>query len=229
MSPGSQRIPKRLVIGNSKGGVSKSTTTRNLAVAAAEDGLAVATVDLDTQRSLSDFFSRRPAEAYPIENYTATMFDVADIKDIVGYDIVIIDTPPLVTEGSDANEVRNSERLRNLYELLKLADMVLATTLQQHEDITSTEAWMRLLKALGVKSASLLSATTRRSVSFENAKRRLNKVGMVCPIDVPRYEDIPASTLQGLGVCEIRKCKGADDFRGVWQFVKNQLEISVVE
>ena len=223
-----EKVPKRLVIGNSKGGVAKSTTVRNLAVIAAADGLTVATVDLDKQRSLTQWVERRPAGAYPISHFEATLMDVESLKELTGFDIVIVDTPPLVTD-SDPDQVRNDESLRNLYDLLKFADFVLTPTLQQIEDVSETVAWMKLLGKLNIKCASLLSATTRRTLSFDDAKRKLSVVGLHCGVDIQRLEDIPASSRQGIGIIELKKGKGQEDFIAVWQFVKQQLGMSGAE
>ncbi len=219
----SERVPKRLVVCNQKGGCGKTTTARNLAAIAAGYNLKVCTVDLDGQLSLTSWIEKRPGEANEITNFQADMNEVEAIREIVGFDVCVIDTPPLVVKGADANEVRNAERMRNLHQLLLLADYVLVPTLQNSEDVQSTESWMRLLKELNIKSASLLSATSRRTLSFEHAKRRLSKCGELVPLDIPRFEDIPASNNLGLSVAEIKKAKGSDDFIAVWDFVSMRL------
>ena len=218
--------PKRLTVATSKGGVAKSTTVRNLAAAAAAEGKRVACVDFDTQRSLSEFFDRRPDEARQIDIFTATMPEVQLLHKITDYDVVMIDTPPLTTENGDVDQVRNSERMKHTLSLLQLSDFVLVPTLQQLDDIASTEKWLFMLRQLTIKSATLLSATNRRSTSFEIARRQLTRLGNVCPIDIPRYEDIPAAAERGLGACEVKRAKGAEDFKAVWSYLKIQLEIA---
>lgn len=223
-----EKVPKRLVIGSPKGGCGKTSTARNLAVAAATDGFTVATMDLDPQNTLTQWFERRPDQAVEITNFTASLDDVGDIESIAGFDLLIIDTPPLVTSGIRADSTegvneRDREMLRNLRMLVSISDFVLAPTFQQEEDIASNEVWMKALRQLGKNSASLLSATNRRTKSFEEAKRRLIHVGRLCPIDIPRVEDIPASTKLGLGVVEISKAKGSEDFRAVWSYVRGEL------
>jgi cellulose biosynthesis protein BcsQ len=59
-----------LTISSSKGGSCKSTTTRNLAVAAVHGGLLVATVDLDAQQTLTIWNNRRPEAAPTISHYS---------------------------------------------------------------------------------------------------------------------------------------------------------------
>ena len=213
--------PKKIVVANTKGGVAKSTTVRNLATIAAADGLTVATVDLDTQRTLSRWVDRRPSEANRIAHFDATMADVADLDAITNVDVVIIDTPPLVTE-SDPGE----QRLHGLRRLMTFADLFVVPTLQQIEDVEATTAFMRVLGKAGVRSFSLLSATTRRTNSYNDAKRKLALAGMLCPIDIQRLEDIAHTSRQGIGINELHRGKGQDDFVAVWQFAKKEIGLA---
>ncbi|MEI7609809.1 MAG: hypothetical protein WCJ64_20705, partial [Rhodospirillaceae bacterium] len=86
-----------------------------------------------------------------------------------------------------------------------------------------TESWLSALRLLGTKSACLLSATNRRTKSFIEAKHRLIRAGRLCPMDIPRVEDIPTSTKLGLGVIELGGAKGSDDFKSVWAFLKTEI------
>ncbi len=222
------KVPKRLVITSVKGGCSKTTTTRNLAVAAAFDGLKVATLDLDPQQTLTAWHDRRPDNAVTIANFSALLRDVDDIDDIRGFDIIIVDTPPLVTSGirsDDTNSMDEADKaiLRHLRKLVTMADFVLVPSFQQEEDIVATESWLSALRLLGTKSACLLSATNRRTKSFIEAKHRLIRAGRLCPMDIPRVEDIPTSTKLGLGVIELGGAKGSDDFKSVWAFLKTEI------
>ena len=53
---------KTIAIAMQKGGVGKSTLTRSLAVAAADSGLNVLALDMDSQQSTSQWAGRRSAE-----------------------------------------------------------------------------------------------------------------------------------------------------------------------
>ena len=217
------KTPKRLVVANTKGGVGKSTTARNLATIAAADGFRVATVDLDTQRTLSQWSDRRPQEAGHIPNFTGYMSDVQELDTITGFDVVIIDTPPLVTTTESDHKDQRSERMNGLAAIVRLADFILVPTGQQIEDISATTAFMKVLTSRGVRARSFLNGTSRRANSFNEARRKLTIAGQLCPVDIPRLEDIPVSSGLGIGINELRRAKGADDFIAAWAFCKAQL------
>jgi chromosome partitioning protein len=203
---------RRLLVSSPKGGTGKTTASRNIAVLAAQDGLRVAAVDFDPQQSLGHWWSRRPKAAAPVTYFEAKAEMAADIGEIDGHDLVIIDTPPGVEFQPAA-----------IRALVKAAHFVLVPTNQYSPDLASVEEWMRFLREEGTRAAYLLGNTHRRTKSFEDAKRRLVKSGPLCPIDVPHYEDIPATNELGIGIAEVKGGKGADDYRGVWDFVRGEL------
>jgi chromosome partitioning protein len=203
---------RRLLVSSPKGGTGKTTASRNLAVLAAQDGLRVAAVDFDPQQSLGHWWSRRPKAAAPVTYFEAAAEMAADIGEIDGHDLVVIDTPPGVEFQPAA-----------IRALVKAAHFVLVPTNQYSPDLASVEEWMRFLKEEGAPAAYLLGNTHRRTKSFEDAKRRLVRSGRLCPIDVPHYEDIPATNELGIGIVEVKGGKGSDDYRGVWDFVRGEL------
>jgi chromosome partitioning protein len=205
---------RRLLISSPKGGTAKTTASRNLAVLAAQEGLHVAAVDFDPQQSLGNWWSKRPKAAASITYFEAKADMAAEISEIDGFDIIIIDTPPGVEFQAAA-----------IRALVRSAHFVLVPTNQYAPDLVSVEEWMRFLKQQKANAAFLLGNTYRRTKSFEDAKRRLVKSGRLCPIDVPHYEDIPATDELGIGIAEVRGGKGADDYRGVWNFVRGELGI----
>jgi chromosome partitioning protein len=202
----------RLLVSSPKGGTAKTTASRNIAVLAAQDGLRVAAVDFDPQQSLGHWWSRRPKVAAPVTYFEATAAMAGNIGEIDGHDLIVIDTPPGVEFQPAA-----------IRALVKAAHFVLVPTNQYSPDLASVEEWMRFLREEGAKAAYLLGNTHRRTKSFEDAKRRLVKSGRLCPIDVPHYEDIPATNDLGIGIAEVKGGKGADDYRGVWDFVRGEL------
>jgi chromosome partitioning protein len=203
---------RRLLVSSPKGGTAKTTASRNIAVLAAQDGLHVAAVDFDPQQSLGHWWSRRPKAAAPVTYFEASAGMAADISEIDGHDLVVIDTPPGIEFQPAA-----------IRALVKAAHFVLVPTNQYSPDLASVEEWMRFLKEEGAQAAYLLGNTHRRTKSFEDAKRRLVKSGRLCPIDVPHYEDIPATNELGIGIAEVKGGKGADDYRGVWDFLRGEL------
>ena len=209
--------PKRLVVASGKGGSGKTTTTRNLAVAAVHAGLSVTTIDLDESPTLTTWWRRRPELLPPIEHMAAPIDQIngdlrQEIEDVVGCDLLIIDTPPSLT--AYPHHARS---------LLRAADLVLVPCQQYDEDLDAVIAWTNLARDLGANSLVMLNRTQRRETSFEAAKRRLVKVGRLCPIDIPHFADVPKTFGKGLGVAEVRGAKGGADYEAVLDHLRGEV------
>lgn len=220
-SPEGQPAVPWLILASAKGGSGKTTTARNLAVIAAEQGHNVLLLDLDRQQTLSQWFQRRPAEA---KTLTLATFPLRDLEEnlpaidagIVNESIslVIVDTPPGVEE--QATPVRL---------LLRRATLVLIPSGQGTPDLAAVIDWMRFLKQEKVKAAFVLNRVKRSARSYDRARLTLNEAGALCPIEVRDLEDIQMTYDHGLGVGEVKGAGGADDFRGVWQYVSQQMRL----
>jgi chromosome partitioning protein len=132
---------RRLLVSSPKGGTAKTTASRNIAVLAAQDGLHVAAVDFDPQQSLGHWWSRRPKAAAPMTYFEASAGMAADICEIDGHDLVVIDTPPGIEFQPAA-----------IRALVKAAHFVLVPTNQYSPDLASVEEWMRFLKEEGAQA-----------------------------------------------------------------------------
>ncbi|MDQ6825671.1 MAG: ParA family protein [Candidatus Eremiobacteraeota bacterium] len=209
-----------LTISSSKGGSCKSTTTRNLAVAAVHGGLSVATVDLDAQQTLTIWNNRRPEAAPTISHYSfALTMANNEIKALVhdgGFDLVIVDTPPGVE--NHATEMRM---------LVRASDYVLLPTQQQSSDLDSVIEWARTVKREGARFGFLLSRTARNRRSFQEAKQRLVEVGPLAPIDIRDLASVDVSNKMGVGNIEIRRDAVGDDFLAAWHFIAREIGISL--
>lgn len=208
---------KWLVCASGKGGTGKTTTALNLATIASAAGLKVALLDMDDQQTLSEWHSLRPKGALNLHLLTVPLSDVArairEADVTAGLDLVIADTPP----GLD-------QRIR-LRELVQHADLVLVPTTQGPGDIRSVTEFMATLRALEVKAAFLLNRTNQRWSSYREAKRKLNKAGPLCPVDVRQLRDIEATNSYGIGINEFDRAKGAEDLEAVWDFVREAIGI----
>jgi chromosome partitioning protein len=217
---------KWLVIASGKGGTSKTTTTLNLATAAAASELHVALLDTDEQATLSKWHARRetfrgnhPEETVPsIMLFSRPLADleraIQEIEGTPGLDLVIVDTPP------------GLEQRLLISKLIRRADFVLVPTSQSTADLESAEEFMPAATAFGGRAAFLLSRTNQRWGSYRLAKKLLNSAGDLCPVDVRDLRDIEATHDHGLGINEFGgKAKGGDDVEAVWQYVRKAMEI----
>jgi len=206
---------KWLVCASGKGGTGKTTTALNLATIAAAAGLKVALLDMDDQQTLSEWHSLRPEGVPDLHLLTIPLTDVGraiqEVGATVGLDLVIADTPP----GLD-------QRIR-LRELVQHADLVLVPTTQGPGDLRSVTEFMATLKALGAKAVFLLNRTNQRWSSYREARRKLNKAGPLCPVDVRQLRDIEATNSYGVGINEFDRAKGAEDLEAVWDFVREAI------
>ena len=79
------------------------------------------------------------------------------------------------------------------------------------------------LKALQLRTAFLLNRTNQRWGSYREARRRLNKAGPLCPVDIRQLRDIEATNSYGVGINEFNSVKGAEDLEAVWDFVREAM------
>jgi chromosome partitioning protein len=204
---------KRLLLNSPKGGCGKTELTKNLAVAAALEGLNVAVVDLDRQRSFSKWWARRPEAAVPIGQYQGHMSDVDDVLGIDGYDLLIVDTPTAIEEYPE-----------QIKALILAADLVLIPSQPSPTDTESVTEWMKLVSSFGRPATFVLNRVNRRAThGLLSAKRDLNAAGDLCPMEIGHFEDFGRATALGFTPLEIKGMSGTDDIKSVWQFVRKHL------
>jgi chromosome partitioning protein len=215
------RRARIVVVASGKGGSGKTTTTRNLAVAATQAGLSVHTVDLDESPTLTAWISRRPGDVPRIEHTAMPLKRInprepldRTLEALVGVDIVFVDTPPSLPE--------HPQRAK---ELFKAADLLIIPTQQYDEDIEAVTAWAGAARESQIETLVLLNRTQRREKSLELAKRRLVKLGALCPIDIPHFADIPKTFRHGVGVSELRGAKGGPDYEAIMDHLRRLLRI----
>ena len=214
-----------LLVASAKGGSGKTTASLNLAVLAAHEGLRVLLVDLDGQQTLSWWASQRPREAPRVDILIQRLRDLSDedggFREIeakaeeVMANLVIIDTPPSLDDWP-----------RETLRLISRADLTLIPTGQGTPDLNSVIEWMATLKRERSKAAFLINQADRGQTSFERAKVRLNRAGLLCPMDVRRLADVCNAFDHGLGIAEVGGANGINEFRPVWDFVKNLVSIN---
>ncbi len=209
---------KWLLVASGKGGSGKTSTSLNMAVYAVHDGLRVVVVDLDRQATLTRWYQRRPDEAPSVALWAGPMADaskaVIEIDALDTADLVVVDTPPGLDDHPEATRL-----------LVGRADFILVPTTQGTADIDSVVEWMKFLRREKAHASFLMNKVQRSHIRYRNAKLRLNRAGPLCPVDVRLLDDIEATHDHGVGACEIRRSRGAEDFGAVWEYVKQQMLI----
>lgn len=210
--------PRWLLLTSAKGGSGKTTTAYNLAVFAANEGLKVAIVDLDAQGALTTWYRLRPPEAPHILHFWSTMNRFQEVFDrleaIHGLDLVVIDTPPAV-EAYDSTIKR----------LIRRADLCLVPSNQGGVDPSIAANWLHFLKRERARAACILNHAKTNSRSFKPTKLALAAAGSLCPFEVRSLEDIKETVTLGLGILEVTRAQGVEDYRGVWTYVRSELGI----
>jgi chromosome partitioning protein len=207
-------LKKILLTASPKGGTGKTTFSKNIAVVAVHMGYRVSVIDFDRQGTLSKWWARRPDHMPHIEHYQAPLEGAAEIGEIDGYDILVVDTPPGIEDHPDA-----------MLALIQAAALVIVPTGPGWDDRESVIPFMRFLRERKIRAAFLLNGVKKGTKLADEARRALLAVGPMCPMEVRDLTDIMGSSPLGLGVVEIRDARGGEDFLSVWHFIRNELAL----
>jgi chromosome partitioning protein len=207
---------KKIVVGQQKGGVGKSTLTANIAVALAGQGQRVIIVDADKQQTCVKWASRRQlAGTEPEVAFASLMAKETNASDFIQtlrglgesgkFDVCLIDVG-----GRDNRELRAS---------LAIADVLLAPCLPSQADIESLDEFDALVGEVSALNTELRAltvinkATTGLNFSTEielaaNAIAEMEylerPIGMVT--DRPNFR---ATWMQGQGVHDLPDTKSS--------------------
>ena len=211
-----------VLLSSAKGGSAKTTTTRCLASFAAADGLRVAIIDLDEQRTLSKWWQRRSDSLPVIANYNEVPLDEAGvaITEIAAsgqHDIIFIDTPPGVERETGS-----------LKAVIRRSDLVLVPTTDGGEDLESVSEWMDVVRREERPAYFLLCKIDRKMPTVGEAKAYLSDKGRICPLDVRQSQAIKRSYFAGQGAADLLGILGqraAADYKAVWNFAAHSLEM----
>jgi chromosome partitioning protein len=207
-----------LALASQKGGVGKTTLAGHLAVEAVATGTkAVALVDTDPQGSLASWWNSRQAED-PI-------FARADIHNLPaqleelrrhGINLVIIDTPPAITE--------------NIRAVVKVADLVLIPTRPSPHDLRSIGATVDLVAGEQKPMVFIINGATVRTRITGEAAIALSQHGTVAPVTVHQRVDFASSMVDGRTAGEVDpSSKSAEEIKELWSYVKTRLRKNATE
>ena len=210
-------MPSVVMLSSPKGGVGKSSISRNLLVSAAQAGRSVVGLDLDAQKTLTTWAERRERvrtalPGLPVIPVVVSTLDEwrAGLKQAraTGADIVVVDTPPSIELNVAA-----------IAALSAAADLTLVPSLPTQDDVDSTAPWMARLRGGNAKAAFVLNRANARTKSYTAMRAKLLGFGPLCPMEIPTLEEIHTAAGKGLGVLDLTKATSTDTFQGLWNYV----------
>jgi chromosome partitioning protein len=197
-----------------KGGSGKTTLCRNLAVAAAHEGISLATADLDPQATLTAWSRRRPRTAPPIPHFKVAWSDadaLLEDEELEGAAALFIDTPPSIETQPAAFGT-----------LLAAADLIVVPSRATFDDAESVAPFLRHLREDERPAVAVLNFVKPR-VNINAVKRFLLEAGELCPVEVADRTDYARAGAKGLGLVDVAGHQGAEEMQAVWQFVRGKL------
>lgn len=212
-----------IMLSSPKGGVGKSSLSRNILVLASRAGKNVLGLDMDKQATLATWAERRervrsgisgvseiPVRRVMLDDWRGALQEVHNST----ADFIVIDTPPSIEINMTA-----------ILGLCEGADFVLVPCQQTQDDFDSVAPWMRHLKQSHVKAAFIINRANIRARSYATIRSKLMNVGPVCPIEISQAEEISLANGKGLGVMDLSKPKNAEAFGALWAYLKQELDL----
>lgn len=195
-----------------KGGVGKTTTTKNIACAAVEAGLNVLVLDMDTQQNSTNWGRRREKheKSLPLVKFSTEQDLPQELQRAAkaGCDLVVIDTPP----------GRSSEAMA----AVEAADLVLVPFWNDqdcYDGVTKTAA---LTRRLGKEAYGVLNFATPNSKSHvETARDVLKAIGLpIAPTVLHRYDVHRLANIEGLTALELEPSShAAQEITALWEWL----------
>lgn len=206
--------PKVLVLASQKGGVGKTALSAHLAVAAEQAGFGpVVLYDTDPQQSLARWFQDREADTPALaKGGIAELPATLERLGTVGVRLVVIDTPPALTDAIRA--------------VIEHADFVLVPTQDGKTDLAAIGSTVRLVRELNRPFAFALTFIKRGTVQATQASVLLSKHGALAGTLAHRMA-FKTSFNDGRTALETEpRGKAADEVREIWTHVGEALGLA---
>jgi len=196
-----------------KGGTGKSSLAVSLAVAAVQNGLKAAVLDIDPQGTADEWYKRRTAEAPAVHsiawaNLSSRLYRLGQQD----YDLAIVDTP-----GSESHAAS---------EAMKEAHFCLLPVRPSVADIEASKPTVRYLNEHAKPFSFVLNQcpTGGRTSRTSNARMALQLLGGLCDPTLAHRSDHVDALAAGLGVTEFNPYgKAADEIRAVLHWLTARL------
>jgi chromosome partitioning protein len=207
---------KTLVLAAQKGGVAKTTTASEMAVAAKAAGLAVAVIDTDPQATLcfwSDARGARDIAVSPV--FPALLPSRLKALELAGCDLAIIDTPAVSKDTASA--------------AMRHADLVLIPSKPAAFDLRSMMETIEQAQSLGRPYAIVLTlCPPQHGPELQATLTRLAELHHeLCPVLVHHYIAYPRAQKHGLSVQELEPAsKAASEMAQLYAYTSRRLGLS---
>lgn len=204
---------KIIALGNTKGGVGKSTTAVNLAVAAALDGKKVMIVDADVQGSSMGFRGLRKSDNIKATSITTPTLH-KDLGDFQGFDFIFVDAG-----GRDSTVFRSA---------IMACDLMIIPVLPSVYDVWAAGDTIEMVREAmiykpGILPRLLLNQLIPSTIMARETLEELEKFKEEIPLLDARLHSRSAyknSVMQGLGVMESEpKGKAAAEVKALYDEV----------
>lgn len=201
-----------LVFASQKGGSGKTTLSGHIAVEAERSGDGpVALIDTDPQGSLAKWWNARAASTPAFAQASLDELDAClDHLKAVGFKLIVIDTPPAVTQ--------------TIAHVVKRADLVVVPTRPSPHDLRAVGPTVDIADTLNKPLVFVVnSATARARITSETAVA-LSQHGVVAPVTLHHRVDFAASMIDGRTVGDIQpESKSALEISALWMYLRGRL------
>jgi chromosome partitioning protein len=207
-----------IAFASQKGGVGKTTLAGHLAVEAERQGAGpVALLDTDPQGSLASWWNVRKAETPVfVRGELATLKSQLDQLAAAGFGLVLIDTPPAITE--------------NITAVVRHADLVVIPTRPSPHDLRAVGATVDLVEGTGKPMIFVVNGATNRAKITGDAAIALSQHGTVAPVTIHQRVDFAVSMIDGRTVGELdHNSNSAREITQLWNYVNMRIGKSAKE
>lgn len=201
-----------LALTSQKGGSGKTTLAGHLAVAAEREGAGpVALIDTDPQGSLTDWWNERQATtpAFLSASIATLSRDLDRARDL-GFQLVIIDTPPAITDMIE--------------HVIALSDLVIIPTRPSPHDLRAAGTTISMVEAAGKSLVFVINAANPRARITGEAAVVLSQHGTVAPVTIHQRTDFASSMIDGRTVMELPRAeRSSHEIKSLWAYLQNRL------
>ena len=201
-----------IVLASRKGGAGKTTLSSHLAVEAERVGVgSVAMADMDPQGGLAAWFNARQAETPIFVDASKGLPAAVKACRAGGVDLLIIDTPPSVTDTISA--------------VVKEADLVVVPVRPSPNDLRAVAGTVELVKRAKKPMAFVVTQTTPRARITAEAAIALSQHGTVAPSMLASRVDFATSMTDGRTAGELDpSSRSAAEVTALWQYLEARLK-----